>query len=282
MASSAAPAFKSGGWGRQIERFVLVLLVVLGATSIVTASWAHDLSTPRVTLLGADRGVSVLVTAGSSRVLILSGTDPAELGNAVSDARHPGLDRIDLMIVSGNASAAELAPRAIQLLQPRMVVVIGGTASLEKSGIVPGKIIDHTTAIELSEGVTITIEVWPAAGGENEDVTWAAMIDRGGASVYWVSDREALMQEELPDEVDVTIVGRGKPAGDTPFPKTRVIVAAAESIEGPDFRALALDSIGPEVETVRIFAGEATRIDLDPEGIRVVDGGTPAGTPAAA
>jgi hypothetical protein len=185
------------------------------------------------------------------------------------------------MILSGNASAADLAPRAIQLLQPRMVVAIGGTASLEQSGVVPGQIIDHTTEFELSDGLVMTIEVWPAAGGENDDVTWAAMIERGGASVYWVADREALMQEELPEEADVTIIGRGKPADDTPFPKTRVVVAAGESIEGPDLRARALESIGPEVETLRIFAGEATRIELEPEGIRSVDGGTLAGTPAA-
>jgi hypothetical protein len=267
--------------GRAIERFVLVTLVLLGGTTIVaaSASWARDLATPRVTLLGAERGISALITASSARVLILNGTDAAELGNAVEKAKHPGLDRLDVMIVSGNAAAADIAPRMIELLRPRLVLAVGSAASLETASIVPDRIIDHTTEIELPDGVLLTVELWPAAGGENDDVTWSVMIERGGATVYWVADREALMQDEVPDEANVVVIGRGQPATDTQFPATRIIVAAGESITGPELRARALDAIGPDSETVRIFAGETTRIDLDPEGIRSVDGGTMVATP---
>ena len=79
----------SGNMGRAIERFVLVTLVLLGGTTIVAASWARDLATPRVTLLGAERGISALITASSARVLILNGTDAAELGNAVERRNIP-------------------------------------------------------------------------------------------------------------------------------------------------------------------------------------------------
>ncbi len=269
----------SGNMGRAIERFVLVTLVLLGGTTIVAASWARDLATPRVTLLGAERGISALITASSARVLILNGTDAAELGNAVEKAKHPGLDRLDVMIVSGNAAAADIAPRMIELLRPRLVLAVGSAASLETASIVPDRIIDHTTEIELPDGVLLTVELWPAAGGENDDVTWSVMIERGGATVYWVADREALMQDEVPDEANVVVIGRGQPATDTQFPATRIIVAAGESITGPELRARALDAIGPDSETVRVFAGETTRIDLDPEGIRSVDGGTMVATP---
>jgi hypothetical protein len=265
--------------GRAIERFVLVTLVLLGATTIVATSWARDLATPRVTLLGADRGISALITASSARVLILNGADAAELGNAVEKAKHPGLDRLDVMIVSGNTAAADIASRMIELLGPRLVLAVGSAASLEKAGIVPDKIIDRTTEIELPNGVLLTVELWPAAGGENDDVTWSVMIERAGATVYWVADREALMQEGLPDEANVVVIGRGQPANDTPFPSTRIIVAAGESISGPELRARASAAIGPDSETVRVFEGEITRIDLDPEGIRSVDGGTLAATP---
>jgi hypothetical protein len=271
----------SGGWARTIELFVFVTLVALGGTTIVAASWARDVAEPRAILLGADRGVSLLVTAGSARVLIVSGTDPAQLGNAVSKARHLGLDRLDLLIVSGNSGATELATRIVDLLNPRMVVAVGSGASLAPSGIIPGKIVASPTEIELPEAVTVAIDVWPSADGENEDVTWSARVERAGSSVYWVSDREALMQEPFPDEVDVTILGRGQPADDTPFPNTRVVVVAGESISGPDLRALMVGSIGPDVETVRIFAGEERRIDLDPEGIRSVSGAVMAGSPVA-
>jgi len=265
--------------GRAIERFVLVTLVLLGGTTIVAASWARDLATPRVTLLGAERGISALITASSARVLILNGTDAAELGNAVEKAKHPGLDRLDVMIVSGNAAAADIAPRMIELLRPRLVLAVGSAASLETASIVPDRIIDHTTEIELPDGVLLTVELWPADGGENDDVTWSVMIERGGATVYWVADREALMQDEVADEANVVVIGRGQPATDTQFPATRIIVAAGESITGPELRARALDAIGPDSETVRVFAGETTRIDLDPEGIRSVDGGTMVATP---
>jgi hypothetical protein len=279
VAGSAKPASTSGNWGRLIERFVLVTLVLLGATTIVAASWARDMATPRVSLLGADKGISALITAGSARVLILSGTDPAELGNAFERATHPGLDRLDIMIVSGNSAAADIAVRAVELLQPRMVISIGSAASLDTAGIVPDKIVDHTTELELPRGVMLTIEIWPAAGGENDDVTWSVLIERGGASIYWVADREALMQELPLAETDVVVIGRGSPADDTPFPSTRAVAAAAESITGPDIRALVAEAIGPETEAVRVFAGEITRIDLDPEGIRSVHGSTIAATP---
>ncbi len=268
-------------WSRKLELFAFFFMLSLGGATIVSASWARDYAQPRATLLGSERGISVLVTAGAARVLIVNGTDPAALGNAISKARHPGLDRLDLVIVSGNAAAAGLAPRVVELLNPREMMTVGSAASLAGSSIVPRKVIEHSTEIELPHGVTISIEVWPAADGENEDVTWSVRIERGGASVYWVSDRERLLQESLPDEADVTIVGRGAPADGAPFPNTRVIVVAGESIIGPDLRALALDSLGPEVETKRIFAGEDLRIELDPEGIWTVSGSTPAGTPDA-
>lgn len=260
---------------------MFALLLALGGTTIATASWARDFAQPRATLLGAERGISVLVTAGAARVLIVNGTDSAALGNAMSKARHPGLDRLDLMIVTGNAAGAELVPRAIELLKPRSVITIGSVASLAATSIIPLQVIEHSTEIELPDGVTIAIEVWPAADGENDDVTWSATIERGGASVYWVSDREELMQDSLPETADVTVIGRGAPADDSPFPNTHVIVAAGESISGPDLRATALDSIGPEVETLRIYSGEDVRIDLDPEGISTVSGSTPAGSPEA-
>ncbi len=247
----------------------------------MTASWARDYSQPRATLLGSERGVSVLVTAGAARVLIVNGTDPAALGNAISKARHIGLDRLDLMIVSGNAAAAGLVPRALEVLNPREVMSVGSDASLFGTEVTPGKVIERSTEIEMPDGVTITIEVWPAADGENEDVTWSALIERGGASIYWASDREALTEEWQSEASDLVVFGRGAPVGDTPLPQTRVIVVAGESISGPDLRALTLLALGPDVETKRIFASEDLRIKLDLEGIRTVSGAIPAGSPTA-
>jgi len=278
---SSVSSSSGGSVGALIERFVLVALVALGATTVVATSWARDFSTPRVTLLGAERGVSILVTAGTARVLIIEGTNATELGNALSKARHPGLDRLDIAIVSGNAAASRMVSRAIRLLAPRMVIAIGSDTILAANGISPAMVIHRTTEIDLPEGVRITIEVWPSNSGESESVTWSAMIERGGAAVYWVSDREALMQEGLPIKADITVIGRGKPAADTPFPRTRTIAAAGESIDGPDLRAIAAETIGPDTETLRVFAGETLRIALDPEGIRGVTGATIAGSPTA-
>jgi hypothetical protein len=282
VTGTSAQAKSGRSLGRTFERLVLVCLLSLGATTIVSTAWARDYAEPRATLLGSDRGISVLVTSGAARVLIVNGSDPAALGNAISKSRHPGLDRLDLMIVSGNAAAAQLVPRAIDILQPRAVMTIGTPASLEGTSIEPMKVIDRATAIELPDGVTITIDVWPAAGGENDDVTWSATIRRGSAALYWVADREALMPEYLPEGVDVTVFGRGAPTDDTPLPISRVVVAAGESISGPELRATVLDPQMPDIETKRVFAGETVRIDLDLEGIRSVSGAIPAASPVAA
>lgn len=282
MSSNRPLGSSSRPWKRTLELVAFIFLVALGATTIATTAWARDYAAPRATLLGSDRGVSLLVTAGAARVLIVNGTDPSSLGNALSRARHPGLDRLDLMIVSGNEAAAQLAPRAIELLSPRVVMTVGSSASLSESSYAATRIIQHPTVIELPDGVTITIEVWPAAGGENDDVTWSARIDRGDASIFWVSDREDLLQDSMPGEVDVTVIGRGAPAADSPLPNSRVIVAAGESISGPDLRSIVLDTIGPGAQTLRVFAGEITRVDLDLEGIRSVSGANPVATPIAA
>lgn len=281
MTSGAKIRFHRRSWSRTLELFVFAFLVALGGTTIVTVSWARDYSEPRATLLGSDRGVSVLVTAGAARVLIVNGTDSAALGNAMSGARHLGLDRLDLMIVSGNAAAAGLVPRAIAVLNPREVISVGSVASLSGTAVTPRKVIYRSTDIELPEGVTITIEVWPAVDGEDDDVTWSAHIERGGASIYWVSDRAALMEEWQPEAADVVVFGRGSPVGTTRLPDAQVVVVAGESISGPDLRAVALEALGPEVETKRVFAGEDHRIDLDPEGIRTLPGSILAGSPTA-
>ncbi|MCA9858379.1 MAG: hypothetical protein KC438_01585 [Thermomicrobiales bacterium] len=273
------PANPSKSWSRQLERFIFVMLLALGAMTIVSTSWASDVSTPRATLLGSQRGISVLVTSGPARVLIVNGTDPAALGNAISGARHPGLDRIDLLIVSGNGAASELAARTIALLRPRAVMTVGSASSLTGTGVIPRKIIDRATEIELPNGVLITIDIWLAADGENDDVTWSATIERGGATIYWVADREALIQDTAPESVDVTVIGRAGPGSKTVLPTSRVLVAAGESIAGPELRTVALDAIGLEVETARVFAGETIRIDLDPEGIRTIPGANPATLP---
>lgn len=271
----------SRGWQRTVEVFVFVVLVSLGATTIVTASWALDYDRARAVLLGSDRGVSLLVTAGSARVLIVSGTDPSALGNALSKSRHPGLDRIDLLIVSGNAGAANMAARAIQMVRPRMVITVGSEASLVDAGRTPDLVITRATEVELPHGVEILVDVWPAAQGENDDVTWSARVERAGASVYWVSDRETLMLESLPEEADVTVIGRGRPADDTPFPSTNTVVVAGESISGPEFRRLIEDVSGAETTTLRIFSDENVRIGLDPDGIDAVDGAIAAASPVA-
>lgn len=281
MTSGEPASFKGRSWVRTVELAVFCLLVALGATTVVSFAWARDYAEPRVTLMGADRGISALVTAGPARVLILNGTDSAALGNAVSKSRHPGLDRIDLVIASGNASAAGLVAQAVAMLDPRSVMTVGSTLSLDGTNRTPRKVIDRSTEIEMPDGVVITIDVWPAADGENDDVTWSATVHRGAASVYLVSDREELMQDSMPERVDITVFGRGAPAGDTPLPITRVIVVAGESISGPDLRSIANDSLGPDVETKRVFAGETLRIALDPTGITTVSGAVPASSPVA-
>ncbi|MEZ4532599.1 MAG: hypothetical protein R2835_00265 [Thermomicrobiales bacterium] len=282
MTSGNSKSSNGRSWGRTLELAVFCLLVAIGATTIVSVGWARDYAKPRVTLLGADRGISALVTSGSARVLILNGTDSTTLGNAITRSRHPGLDRLDLMIVSGNTAASGLVPKAIELLNPRGVMTVGSTASLNGTDIVPIKVIERSTEIELPHGVMITVDIWPAADGENDDATWSARISRGGASVYLVSDREDLMQESMPERLDVTVIGRGAPADDTPFPITNAIIVAGESISGPELRDIASGSLGPDVTTKRVFAGESLRIDLDPTGIRSVSGAVPAGSPTPA
>jgi hypothetical protein len=92
---------------RAVARFAVVaacaMLVAVAATSAIAAHWARDMREPRIALLGAGNHLSVLVTAGDARVLIVSGNEPAAFADALSRARPPTMRRLDVLIVGGNA-----------------------------------------------------------------------------------------------------------------------------------------------------------------------------------
>ena len=85
-------------------RSLALLALGLTATGFVLALAfgafvARGYDEPTVTLLGAGDGISLLVTDGPARLLIATGNDSADFGNALSDARPFCHNRIDILLL---------------------------------------------------------------------------------------------------------------------------------------------------------------------------------------
>jgi hypothetical protein len=265
--------------GMLISGLAAFLVIAIPAFGIEIA-WARDLYQPRVTVIGSDRGLSAFVTSGSSRLLIVSGNDPAAFGNALAHARHPGLSRIDLIIAGGEPATSRLAAYAIDRVNPGYVIVAGDDSSLLESGLHVDEATTHPRRIELQGGMTVTLDV-ASRGAQSESDVWTVVIERGATRIVFVSHPDAIDALPIRGPMAALIIGRGNAHLTTTFPDARLVVADGESISGPDLRSVVGESLGPEALTLRVFAGETSRLDFVEGGLKVSENAQRADTSLA-
>ena len=106
-------------WLKQIAMsFALGVLISV----FFISRWERGYADSAVTVLGSGDGLSTLVDIDATRILIVSGNDPAEFANALADARPGQTPRVDLVIVTPGAT--RIAARAIEIADPGQVLVI--------------------------------------------------------------------------------------------------------------------------------------------------------------
>ena len=132
------------------------------ASTALGASWMREERQPTLTVLGCRNGLSALLTAGGARLLLLGGTDDADFGNALADARNPLLSRIDLVIVQGQTTPPPLVRSALRAVDARRVYTIGSARELLDAGIHVDR--ELTVPYQLDLPVETGVMIAPATG----------------------------------------------------------------------------------------------------------------------
>lgn len=261
---------------RHVRRFGAIAACSLLVTTLTITTlgvvWARELREPRITLLGAGDQLSVLVSAGAARVLFVAGDDPVAFAAALNRARFPTTRRIDVVFV-GEASE-EMTPRIETLVTSARAV---GYFNDSGAGQVPiasslAEVAPMRTPrrIRLTTDLTITIESVPASPTEQVDVAtaWRATIVHRETTVVLVSDGHAATMIPNGARLSAVIVAGNAPRDALRQTETPLLAFSAESLSGKELRQLAAASPTRASWAMRVFPGEAVRLELTRSGLR--------------
>ncbi|MBX3070071.1 MAG: hypothetical protein KF883_06245 [Thermomicrobiales bacterium] len=208
-----------------------------------------------LTLLGSGQSLSALISSERARVALLHGTDPADFGNALRQARVPLLAHTDITLVPDpvNTGRTFISTALTQLGKTR-VYVSGNATPLLDAGIAVDEVLVAKTSIALPGDVTLEIE-------EPDEASWRARLTATSSDVAIVVGDGTSSIGAGPFTVWVQLQG-ALPASDQfagNGPETIVIPASAMS--GAAVREYQDAAIwNPTI--VRVHAGEAKSIDL--------------------
>jgi hypothetical protein len=150
--------------------FSLGLLIGLIISALFALRWVQSGNGTRVSVLGAGKYVSVLITHNQRRVLVASGSNGPAFSNAVGKALPPIIDSIDVVLIDPRASA-DVIERANSLSSKRVLHLPDPEFADDPQAIRASFVMD------LADGVTISLRVSPAR-------SWAAIIETGSGRIF--------------------------------------------------------------------------------------------------
>jgi hypothetical protein len=205
--------------------FLVALLSVLA----LGAQWRRDNAEPSLRVLGSGNRLSVLITSGEARVLIATGNDAADFGNALAGALRPPSRRIDVLILAGGNGDLPVASRAIRDHPEAEAFILNGPL-IERAGdlgIPQDQVIARPTTLTLPGA--IEIDLMPSAevnGG------WSATVRRGATMILVASDPEVLAGIRAPRSVVIVSRGFGNDAPERIDSPALVVPTGQASIAG--------------------------------------------------
>lgn len=141
---------------RRLTRwFGLGILLGLLVATLISARWIQSGSGVTISVLGAGKYVSVLVTHNQRRVLIASGSDGSAFSNAIGKALPPIAGSIDVLLIDPRASA-DVIERA-QSLSAKLMLQLPAP----DNGDDP-RAVQRSFSMDLSGGVVISLRTAPS------------------------------------------------------------------------------------------------------------------------
>lgn len=249
-------------WRGTLILAATVFVLSTGTSAWAASAWAGDMRAPRLTLLGAGKRLSVLVTAGDARLLIAAGDDPVAFANALERARRMTTRRLDVALVTGLGRDEPVSSHVQGDDRVRYVASLaphaGGAAA---SASLP--VLDAPSMIRLGEDVTVTVEVvTTGTDGEDPQLGWRAIIRRGDTTVVVLSDGEdaSKFSNLGPISALVLIGGHSEEAVDAV--DARAVAVSAETASGRQLRQEVGPTLDHPVWAVLVHPGEGVRLDF--------------------
>jgi hypothetical protein len=248
---------------------------LIGSTA-VGESWLRNDGRRSLTILGSGRGLSVLLTSAGARMLLLGGSDYTDFGNALSSARFPLLDRIDMVLITGEKPNIRLVEHALRQTEPRNVYSIGGAADLLDAGVAVDRAltVPHRFTLPGDSEVTLDVDERESGSPWSMLVRWRThqlLIDSGGSV------------DHLPPvarRVSAWVRVSGSfSAEDILHVQPAATFVDADAMEGWQVRDVVRQS-GHLVYGYRVHGGDIAQLQLDASGLNLP--GNPANDPSDA
>lgn len=257
-------------WQTTLLTVALVFVIALAGTAAAFVIWLQDLNAPQVAFLGSGKQLSLLVTDGPARLLLATGDDRIEFGNALAQLRPVFARRIDLLLLAGSGASLR-APLAMSHdPHARVVATLGAlppsAEAAELAAIAPFPMPRH---IQLGPSIGVTLETAlpdSTTSGSNP-LSWRATIEHGETRIVVLSDGAAVDRFDPGPPASVLAVSGKDPLTAWNLEPAVVLVASADAIDGQEQRDAPPARADAPSWGYRVHPGEALRLRFVAGGI---------------
>ncbi len=251
---------------------VFVASTVVG--SGMGAAWSGVTRQPSVSVLGSGTALSVLVTAGSARLLLATGDDPVGFANALAQVRRPTTPRIDILLIAGRGRSLLVPIAARETVRPRYVASLGTIPpSPERDALQVSNlpVLASPRVVDLGSGVQVEVETADGGGSASAEVrtAWRLIVRHEATTVVILSHGEDAGRFPDIGPVAALVVAAGTPALKQEVLTAGALVVPTSAVSGKDLRRDLGASIQKRLWTVRTFPGEVTRLEFVRGGLRL-------------
>lgn len=226
----------------------------------------QEASQPRISVLGTGNRLSILVTDGPARLLIVAGNNTADFSNAWAAALPLLLRRVDVLYVSPKPEDAPVVTKALREISFRRLRKLApeeagqGDASVAEPGY-------WTEQVRLSRHVHVTVAtstLTPANGSPPRPV-WSAEITRSATRIVALSEpNAATLLQDL--SASALVLQDGDPL--EAFALVDVAALVSSPLSKAQRRRLTSQLKAP-LWHVPVFSGEVVRLTFVPDGLRL-------------
>lgn len=242
----------------------IVALFVFGLSASTGAMWSREMSAAGVHILGGGTRVGLLITQDNTRILVVNGSDVAAFGNALSEARKPGFNRIDVMIVTGNDSAMAVAARNLATIDARQVIALGPLVMEDSLPWPPNTIPGSGQQMTIGDNLMVQFE--SVSEEDVDDSGWRIKVVTSAGTIAMLSDAAHIADFSWSEPISALVLQRGDIAKLSPAVQPRALIAAGSLIDFDEADNWLNDNPGKQA-VLRIFSGQSSWISFSPDGL---------------